>query len=384
MQTKNKLPQPDTPSPSGPALKLGILTNLPLNPEFLKKPVPFSRKVGIALVAAPARNATIATDRETKEKILRPKANIHLVAFGAIRLFARPDGPDDRMTVKAIDVDVPLLLYSNSDHPLTHDDVARALTRVQREVAPLLADENDARHIVPGLAKRSEARASWRYIMSTVTYMHTPLHECYNIAHPGTGAAEGTTPKRTQLGRKGDDLIITFESPKMPLRDQQDRTIENIPRIKITVSLKGHGMVCRYRNSGRTAKIGKSRRLTRFASSTPADVHKTIMSELEGVHIASAARSATDRAITPGKAIAFLSQITSLSVEDLSSTYMEIDTTKRKKRNRVNNAIPNELERINPVPLAARLTPVSQALGSAKQPSCPVHDADSRIAAIYA
>lgn len=384
METKNNTTPPDSPSPSGPALQLGISTSLPLHPDFLTKPVPFARKYGVSLHGDPVASTTRATDLETKEEILRHKVNIHLVAFGAIRLFARIDGPGYRMTVKTIDVNVALLLYGNSDHPIAHDDVARALTRVQREVAPLLADGNDAKHIVPGLAKRGDERASWRYIVSTVTCMHTQLHECYNIAHPGTGAAEGTTPKRTQLGKKGDDLIITIESPKMRLHGEGDGTIEEIPRIKVTVSLKGRGMLRRYRDSGGTARIGESLRLTRFSSSTPTDVHEAITEELEGVHIAPTARSPQGRALTPAKAVAFLSAITSLSVEDLSSAYEGIANSSESTRKRLKRDVSKELARISPVPLSSRLTPAFQAPYSAKLALWPVQEADPRIAAIYA
>ncbi|MBX3742511.1 MAG: hypothetical protein KF712_16105 [Akkermansiaceae bacterium] len=293
METKNNTTSPDTSAPSGPSLELGISTSLPFDPDFLTKPVSYARKAGVALVAAPALSTNLAPDRKTKEKILRHKANIHLVDFGAIRLFARIDGSGDRMTVKTIDIAVELLLYGDSDHPLAHDDVAQALTRVQREIAPLLAHENDRNHIVPGLAKRSEARAAWRHIMSTVTYMHTPLHECYNVAHPDTGAAGGATRKLKKLGEKGDNMIITFESVKVPVHSEDTGSIGDVPGIRVAVSLRGTEMIRRYRESGGTARIGENFRLTRFAPSAPAAVHEAIMSELEGVHVAPSNSSET-------------------------------------------------------------------------------------------
>jgi hypothetical protein len=331
-------------------------------------------------VGKPRPDTTLSKDPESECRIARSKSNIHLVCYGAIRLFESIDDETKGKTIKTIEVNPSLLLYGDPDHSLTNRDLLFALGKVQKEIAPLLADSRDVRHIIPGLAGRKASRAHWRNIESDVTLPGVRIEELHNLSHPYTGPAAGTSRERIQLGFQRDDLIITFEALK-PTQDGV--TGEFIQGVRAKVSLKGRGMVARYRRPDTTALVEDQRRLIRIEPTSFAQIHQEVMSLLEGTYLPILAERPGGHPVTFARIIALASCITPISISELRAMDATIRQPSKDTRKNLNREVRNELARLTPFPVTSLFSPELYASSPTDSPLSTGETIDPQIVGLY-
>lgn len=342
-----------------PLHTLTISTALRLNPEFTKAPYPFARRHGVNLAddVFPETSFKKNPDPESEEKRAKVKANIHLVRHGALRLFVERDGDGDGHWVKSIELNPSLLLYGAERHLLLDHDFLLSLSRLRRQVAPLLADPLDARHIVPGLADKGDPIAYWSAVGSQVVLPGILLPCFHGLTHPLTGAAQGSTRKRRQLGKDNDDCVIRFTEVKAGRAGTGGS--QGTAGVRVELILTGLALSARFAQLGATALVRDYKRLISFPASSVALVLQTVMSLLEGTYLPVPPEwsdKALGKPITHAKTIALLSQLTSIPLDELRKIDEELRHPSVDTRERLDEAVPEAARWLTPVPVSTLFT----------------------------
>lgn len=306
------------PSPPLHVRNLNIATRIRLHPRFIEDAITFSRQHDVDLVrdVFPARS--FIRDPDIRKKREKVKANIHLVQDNAIRLFTERDGEGD--WIRSIAVNPALLLHGDKNHLLIEPDLVLALSMLKTKVAPLSADPEDVRHIVPGLAGDDEHIASWRTIESEVRLPNFLLRCFHRLSHPTTGPAEGANKKEIKLGHFGDDCVIRYKKDCWivagPTPEQQ------VEGVRVKLSLMEHALLAGFGQPDTMAQVEGIERLVRFRASDVARVHQEVMSRLEGTYLP-VPPEWEDMGTIAAKIIALLSRVTSIPLDELRGIYDE-------------------------------------------------------------
>ncbi len=301
-----------------PLRKLSASTLIRLHPEFFKHPDLFAKRHGVDFVDDVFPASSFKDNKETGEKDESLKANIHLVHHKAIRLFTEPDSDGD-WWIKGYDLRPSMLLYGTKDHPMTGDDLAASLSKLRNEVAPLLADPEDARYIVPGLVDDGNHVSSWSEIESEIWIPDVDLRCLHGVSHPATGPAEGSTKQRLKLGKRGD-CVILIKTAKWTIASPEGW--REVHGVSVRLTLHGSALVNSFRNVGSSSRIGNVMRLVSFRATGVANVHQETMSQLEGNYLPVPPEwISMGKPMTTAKVVALLSELTSIPSEELRAMY---------------------------------------------------------------
>jgi hypothetical protein len=378
---------PTNPLQPMPLRSMKISTNIRLHPEFSKAPVAFAHQRGVDIVddvfpETSFRKDTDSEDTYRQEKIEKAKLNIHLVRYGAIRLLAERD--DEEYWVRSIKLNPSLLLYEAERHPLLHSDLVLSLSILSAKVTPLLAEPFDARHIVPGLVSDEEPIAYWSAIRGEILLPSILLRSLHCLSHPMTGPAVGATKTRIQLGNKKDDCVIRFESSQWEASGPDGS--QTVHGVRVTLFLKGRPLTAEFGQFGTTTLVKDIERLTAIPASAVARVHQTMMSRLEGTYLPVPPEwsdRSQGKSHTHAKAIALLSHLTSVPLEELRSLDEEPRKPSKSTRQRLDKDVPIEAARLTPLPVS---TLFESAVYSAPEPGRSSQDdqrVDPQITEVY-
>ncbi len=368
--------------PPVPLHALKISTRLCLHSEFSKAPLVFARRHGVDLADDVFPDTSFKENPDTREKMAKVKANIHLVRHGAIRLFCERDVECD--WVKSIELNPSLLLYGTERHPLFYQDLVLSLSRLKRRVIPLLADPLDAQHIVPGLAREDDPIAYWSAVESELL-LPGILRPClHGLSHPLTGPSQGETKTRVQLGDKGNDCVIRFTEAKGERSGLRGTRGDH--GVRVLLLLKGYALPTWFGRFGGTTSGNDIKRLISFPSASVSLVHRTMMSQLEGSYLPRPPEwsdKSLGKPVTHAKAIALLSQLTSTPLEEIRSIYEELSSPSKSTRERLDEAVPIAASWLTPIPVASLFT---TTMYSAQEPEMTTHACeriDPQVAAVY-
>lgn len=331
-------------------LSLKISTRIRLHHQFIKAPARFAVRHGVDLAGDVNPETCFAKDPDTRDKIAEVKANIHLVRYNAVRLFTKSDRDGD--WIRGIDVNPSTLLYGVENHSLTEQDLLVSLSMVQSLVTPLLADPSDRCHIVPGLVVDDKHLAYWSHIKSVLQLpgIHIPL--LHGIKHPDTGPPDGPIDERLQLGKKGDDCVITFDAAG--IENTGGNCAHSVDVVHVSLFLKRQALLAAYQNLGTMASVHDKDRLVAFRAPDVARVHHEVMSRLEGFYLPVPLQWAgMGKPITTAKVIALLSQVTSIPRDELRAMYEGQSKLSDSTRKRLNNDLPAAAACFKPVPVSS-------------------------------
>lgn len=363
-----------------PLRSLKASTRLRLHPEFAKDSNLFAKPHGVDLVDGVFPATSFKDNKETGDKDESLKANIHLVEHNAIRLFIEHDSDGD-WWIKGYDLRPSILRYGTKNHPLTGDDPAASLSILMDKVAPLLADPDDARYIVPGLVDDGTHVASWSQIESEIWIPGVDLRCLHGMSHPATGPAEGSTEDRLKLGDRGDCVIImkpakwTIAGPEGP---------QEVHGVRVRLSLRGNALVNSFREFGNSSLVGNVMRLVSFRASGVATVHQEAMWQLEGTYLPVPPEWAgMKKPMTTAKVIALLSKLLPIPPQELRAMYEARTNPSDSTQERLDHDLPAAMACLKSVPVTSLFCPEvysSKATGS--KPLGDVH-IDPQIAAAY-
>lgn len=293
---------------------LTISTRIRLHPKFLENPMWFAEDHGVDLVRDVYPKISFKKDKDTKMKVPKVTANIDLVQENAIRLLTERDADGDWIT--GIQVD-PVLLCG-VDHPLIEHDLLLALIMLLKiRIAPLLADPQDARHIVPGLADDDSNVASWSAIESELLISDIDLLCFHGVSHPDTGPKVCITDKRLKLGDRGDCVILIESAKWTTVGPGATREIQG---VRVRLRLRGNALLAGFKQSGKTSLVGHTMRLVTFRASRVGPVFQEYMSKLGGFYLSVPRESiGTGKPVTTAKVLAVLSHLVTHPLVDLGA-----------------------------------------------------------------
>lgn len=371
MNSKNALPE-------FLVSNLRISTSIRLHPDFVEDAARFARRLGVRLLAMPEPEASYKNNPQSREKDATLKANIHLVRFGAIRLFTKQEAGE--LWIQSIDLNPSLLLPDSEGRPLTPAGLQQALSTALREVAPLLANPRDALHVIPGLATGTDRCAHWSRIESEVFLRDILLRHFHDLSHPETGAAQGTSETRIRLQSQNEEYTITLEQRKERSEKSRNRQREPNP-LRVRLSIDGSAVPGAYMK-GKTCLIDGSLRLVGFDVSQLGRVHQEAMSRLVGIYVPAPAEWRDEgKPVTHARVLALLSVFTPFSMEELREMDEECRQPSQSTRTRLNTDIRAEARRLKPVPVASLFK--SEMYEATDECQLPDHEIDPRIAEAY-
>ena len=341
---------------------LSVTTRVRLHPNFLDHPIKYAKEHGVELADDVYPETKFKADRDDAygEKIRRAKSNIHLVRHGAIRLLSVVT--DGENYLQTIDVNLPVLLFGKKLHLLSQLDLARALTIVMDSVRSLLADPDDARHLIPGLHQEEDPVAFWRLVDCEVLVPGVPIRCLHHLSHPNTGRAQGCKAKRIQLGDKQDPFMIRFKELKHTCNVVEDWEVPQGVRVRLI--LKGQNLLEEMRRWNKTTRINQATRLSSFSHSSITALMRSVMSDLEGTYLSVPPEwesPTKNKAITHAKAIALVSQLSGLDPAVLQAMDQEIRESSPSIRKRFKKDFAVEKSCLKPVPLDQLFNPVLPA-----------------------
>ena len=362
--------------------KLRITTWLRLHPEFVTKPRAFARRHNVDLAndifpVTDIRNDPDADYRH--ERIKKIKANIHLVSH-SIRLFTMRDSKGD--WIQSIDLYPSQLLYNVKRHPHAKGDLQRSLSILMKQVAPLLADPLDALHIVPGLVQDMEHVASWSEVDSELLMPAIYVQCFHNLNHQLTGPAQGTKPKRIQLGNKNDDCVIRIKEEKSKIKGVKGAPVEG---CRVRLILQGRALTNQFAQFGTTATIDNDDYMVAFTESSIAQVHQSVTGRMEGTYLAVPAEwrnRAEGKPMTSAKFIALLSRLTSIPLDELQAMDEDIRDPSKRTIGRLDKDLEIEFNRLAPVSASSLFQSITYPApihGIATSPG----EIDAEIARVY-
>jgi hypothetical protein len=262
-------------------------------------------------------------------------------------------------------------------------DLPWSLTLLKSEVARLLANPLDARHIVPGLVPNKEAVAYWSEIDSETLIPGYEVPCLHDLAHPDTGPAAGATEKRIQLGDEQDDCLIRIKEA-LWISGGSDGS-ECVTGMRARLILKGPTLATKFRSFARTAPIDDFTRLVAFPESSLAHVHQAMMAQMEGIYlpVPPAWRRRTKKhVVTHARTMALVSRLTSMPIEELQAIDQHVRAPSKSTLKRLKNDIQLELSRLVPVPAATLFRPSDDPFPT-HPASGPTGDIDPLIAEAY-
>jgi hypothetical protein len=331
---------------------LTIATRIRLHPGFVEDPGTFARQHGVDLVRDVFPATSFKKDPDTRKKREKVKANIHLVRDGAIRLFTERDGDGD--WIRSIDLNPAVLLHDDKNHLLIEPDLVLALDILKTKVAPLLADQEDVRHIVPGLAGDNEHIAYWRTIGSEVRLPGILLFCLHRLSHPTTGPAEGANEEEIKLGHFGDDCVIRFKKDCWIVAGPDGA--HEVQGVRVKLSLKGDALLAEFGRPGTMALVKEIERVVAFRASDVTRVHQEVMSRLEGTYLP-VPPEWDDMGTPAAKIIALLSQVTSIPLDELRAKHEAQSKPSPSTRKRLTKDVKAALDSLKSVPVSSLFRP---------------------------
>ena len=331
---------------------LTIAIRIRLHPEFVEDLGTFAHQHGVDLVRDVFPASSFRRDPETRKKREQVKANIHLVRDGAIRLFTERDDNGD--WIRSIDVNPAVLLHDDKNQLLIEPDLVLALSMLKTKVAPLLADPEDERHIIPGLAGDDEHIAYWRTIGSEVRLPGILLFCLHRLSHPTTGPAEGANEEEMKLGHFGDDCVIRFKKDKWEATGPG--ASQCIHGVRVRLSLNGHALLAKFDRPDTMALVKGIERMVRFRASDVTRVHQEVMSRLEGTYLP-VPPEWDDMGTPAAKIIALLSKVTSIPLEELRAKHEAQSKPSPSTRKRLTKDVLAAVACLKPVPVSSLFRP---------------------------
>lgn len=331
---------------------LNISTNIRLHPEFVLAPRAYARRHKVNLADDIFEETDFKKNPEREERTERIKSNIHLVRHGAIRLFTERD--EGSNWVRSIDINPSMLLYGAKRRVLAAGDLPLSLSILRKQVAPLLADPQNARHIVPGLVQdKEEPLAYWSEVDSEFLFPGVDIRCLHGLSHHLIGPAQGAKPNRIQLGDKKDDCVIRIKKAKREI-DGPDGA-QDVEGIRVRLILKGRMLTDEFMPFTTTAKVNNTMRVVAFSMADVARVHQAVMARLEGRYlpVPEEWKNVDDgNRVTTAKAMALVSQLTSIPLQEIRAMDEEVRHPSDSTRKRLKKDLPVEAGWLAPVPVA--------------------------------
>ena len=357
-----------------PLSRVQISTDLKLHPGFIANPRVFTRNLGIELADDFSPETTFRRDPSTDSKEEKDRAKIHLVGQNLIRLSVKRFG--DRFHIKTIDMNPSLLLHGVECRMLAESDLALSLSILKATVSPLLDDRKDACHIIPGLAC-GQPVARWRSIECGALLRGVDVRDLHNLSHSMTQPAEGVEAHRIRLEGESKALAILFEKAICQADDPDDP--HEVEGTRVTITVRKH--LLGWLDSSLSTKPMD---LVAFRPSTVASVLERVVSELQGICLPVPEDwSGTGDPVTHAKALALLSIITPVPIEELIAMDEEIRHPSQSTRKRLKKDIPAALAGLRPTPVSELFQPLDTLVVQSGDTRRRTVRMDPSIAAIY-
>lgn len=216
-------------------------------------------------------------DKETRR--------ITLGRFKVITLYA---AKLDCWRVESIRINPGKIVHGHNGRILTMPDFHRALSIAIELVKPLLANADDWRHVLPGIADRN--RAYWR---SLEIPFHIPdvdgriLKALHNAKHPSINSEPAFSKESETVTFSNSDrsLVIIGYRKDIEMKNRLPRFIDpaQCPIVRIEVRIKGQKLAALMPNATWSTIAGK-RQLVRFGTDDLRHAFLRVVRQLKGFY----------------------------------------------------------------------------------------------------
>ena len=233
-------------------------------------------------------------------------------------------------------------------------DLDAALCRLQTEVTPLLAREEDACHIIPGRVRGDEDIACWSAITTEMRLPGIDIRGLHDLSHPLIGKAEGTTKNRIKLEDNNSTCSLILEKANWKTDGTEFHATSG---IRATLKLNGDMLQHFVQGHGTLRKIRGHDRLIRIKASAFPSCQNRIMSRLEGYYLPIPKEwTGMGKAVANFKVIALTSQLTSLPIPGILSNYVDLAKPSKPTVKKLIASVQAAQEGLKPIPASDLFT----------------------------
>lgn len=325
----------------------GITTNVRSSNAFTADPENTIKSLGLPLLE-------IKHGSKRRAGVLVSYLTIDLATYGGVRVYL--EKLKGAYYIRTLDINPSKLLFGYNGIVLHTAELVVALTLVKDILAPLLADEADAIHLIPGLAPMGQHRAFWNRVelpMNIADPEERLLDFFKNSRHPSIRKrALGCEGESYKIGGRSTEMSINFYYKHIEMAKSLDKynvwNSESVLRVEVT--LKGKRLrELLGQSEGNCAAINGTSRLVRFRAADTVVAHHSVVSRLEGCFYHDKEAGSSNSKDKMGRFIARVTAMSGLSVDELIATYLEESGDTKNKKSRVRRSALERLSELSPI-----------------------------------
>ena len=221
----------------------------------------------------------------------------------------------------------------------------------------------------------------WSQISTEFVFPDLQIQCFHQLTHPEIGEAAGTKRNRIQL--EGVERSQTLRL-KGNIGCRKPSPFTTYVRARLTQG--GPALPGPFRKFGRLAQLKGIDRLVSFSEQGLQDAFFEVMSKIQGVYLPvpdAWKNQQGKRNLTPAKALALLSKLTSIPLQDLERFDKEVRNPSHSTVNRMKQDLISAIDQLNPMPVSDILVPDRAASFTEKQPYTSDHKIDPEVEQIY-
>jgi hypothetical protein len=227
------------------------------------------------------------------------------------------------------------------------------LELLKENVAPLLANRDDVRHIIPGNAgDDGEHRSNWSEVECRLLLPHYEIGCFHCLAHPLTGPALGSTKKRIELSSEDGCCTIRFDQTHW--EGTGSTRLARVDGVAVTLTLKGHALAAVFESKNLTASVRGTKRLVRFSADLIVNGFLDVLRQTAGSYLPVPPDwAAIGKAVTSAKVIALLAEITSIPMDEILAMDAAIRNPCKSTSNILNKGTAAWAASLKPIPVSS-------------------------------
>jgi len=321
-----------------------ITTSFPINPAVITNTDAFRIETGLEL-------RDFRPSSQFIKGFMHQSAVLQIGNYGGIRVYAKKANLGN-WEAKSIEVNPAKLLYGHNGRILSEAEGLTSLSVAAKLLSPLLANAEDAIHLIPGLADNS--LAYWSKLEIPM-HLHDPdgtlLHAFRNPGHPAIHkpALRGDG-ESVKLGAKRGGLKINIYRKDLEMAQllRENDAPEPAQILRVEVSLSQDKLIRYLGSNVNTCRLDGISRLVRFSGSDLVAAHRLIVADLKGCFSQQQDSSDAPNDNKLGRFMALIAHNSSLTLDDLTAIYDRRFGLDRNTKSRVRTAAMDELSRQSP------------------------------------
>jgi len=330
------------------ARELRISTRIRLHRDFVNNPMDYALARGVDLVDGSSLAAHFKYNTSKGRRVATNQGDIHFLSEGALKIFV--EEADGDLWIRNVTVKPSLLLRSLQADQLLPADLTKSSVIVHQQLSPLLADESDYCHLLPG-STDDEPIAYWSRIVTEVQFPGLFIPCFHQLAHPATGPSGGDTEEHISLESDNGKCRIILDA--LSFGDSRCSKLGLEEGIGVLVTLSGNYLPTVFSSFGDLASVGATERRVRITPLNLVQAFEKTISALSGFYLprpqAWMERSGIDKR---KRVTALMSVVTGVSPDEIVALYENVNPVSEKTRETFSEDLTCELSRLNLIGVA--------------------------------